>query len=236
MDFTPIKTKKIYEEIVNQLQNMLIEGKYKPGDKLPSEREMAESLGVSRPSVREAITALSAMGILDVRPGEGTYVAHTSDLETIKSWAMLLAIERNSLTQLMEVRRILECEAAALAAKRATPEDIELLERVLNGMRETAERHEQSVEFDLQFHFAVGQATHNRVLHKLINTLDEMMHHTFLSNRHEMYRAPGVASRIIAEHEAILDAIRRRQPNKARLGMAKHLDHVEKGLKETEPE
>lgn len=230
MDFKPIKPKKIYEEIVSQLQKMMVEGRYNPGDKLPSEREMAEILGVSRPSVREAITALAAMGILEVRPGEGTFVAHTSDRETIKSLAMILAIERNSLAELMEVRRILECEAAAMAAQRATEEDIELMEYLLGNMKDTAERREQSVEFDLQFHFAVAQATHNRVLHRLINTLDEMMHQTFLTNRHEMYSSPGVARRIINEHQAILDGIKQGQPGAAQQGMASHLSHVQKGL------
>lgn len=230
MEFKPIKPKKIYEEIVSQLNDMIIEGRYNPGDKLPSEREMAEVLGVSRPSVREAITALAAMGILEVRPGEGTFVAHTSDRETIKSLAMILAVERNSLAELMEVRRILECEAAALAAERATEEDIELMEHLLGGMIATAERREQSVEFDLQFHFAVAQATHNRVLHRLINTLDEMMHLTFISNRHEMYSSPGVASRIVSEHRNILDSIKNRQPRLARQGMTRHLNHVQKGL------
>ncbi|MGE5449776.1 MAG: FadR/GntR family transcriptional regulator [Methanomassiliicoccales archaeon] len=230
MDFKPIKPKKIYEEIVSQLQDMMVEGLYNPGDKLPSEREMAEVLGVSRPSVREAITALAAMGILEVRPGEGTFVAHTSDRETIKSLAMILAVERNSLAELMEVRRILECEAAAMAAGRANNEDIELMEDLLTSMKATAERREQGVEFDLQFHFAVAQATHNRVLHRLINTLDELMHQTFILNRQEMYSSPGVANRIISEHEAILDGIKNHQPRAARQGMNSHLSHVQKGL------
>lgn len=230
MDFKPIKPKKIYEEIVSQLQRMIIEGKYNPGDKLPSEREMAEVLNVSRPSVREAITALAAMGILEVRPGEGTFVAHTSDRETIQSLSMILAVERNSLAELMEVRRILECEAAAMAAQRATEADIALMEDLLNGMKDTAQRREQGVEFDLQFHFAVAQATHNRVLHRLVNTLDEMMHQTFISNRQEMYSSPGVAKRIISEHEAILEGIKSRQPKTARNGMSSHLSHVQKGL------
>jgi len=78
LGFRPIKTRKIYEEIVEQLKDMLSRGELRPGDRLPSEREMAESLGVSRASVREALTALEAIGILDIRPGEGTYVKQTS--------------------------------------------------------------------------------------------------------------------------------------------------------------
>ncbi len=80
--FKPIKTKKIYEEVVDQLKMMLTAGELKPGDKLPSERDMAESLGVSRASVREALTTLEAIGILEIKPGEGTFVKHTNDAET----------------------------------------------------------------------------------------------------------------------------------------------------------
>ncbi|MDD3363973.1 MAG: GntR family transcriptional regulator, partial [Syntrophomonas sp.] len=89
MSFHPIKTKKIYEEIVEQLKGMISTGDLQPGNKLPAERDMAESLGVSRASVREALTALETMGILDIRPGEGTFVRRTSDSETFEPLALL---------------------------------------------------------------------------------------------------------------------------------------------------
>ena len=179
MNFQPIKSKKIYEEIMEQIESLIVQGGFNPGDKLPSEREMAERLGVSRGSVREALTALAAIGILDIRPGEGTFVASTSDQDTIEALAMIWSVERNSLAELMEVRRILESEAAALCAARATPEDVRHMELMLDDMKNTAERHEQGVDFDLYFHFAIGQGTGNRVLHRLLNTLDQMMHQTF---------------------------------------------------------
>jgi GntR family transcriptional repressor for pyruvate dehydrogenase complex len=230
MNFQPIKSKKIYEEIMEQIESLIVQGGFNPGDKLPSEREMAERLGVSRGSVREALTALAAIGILDIRPGEGTFVASTSDQDTIEALAMIWSVERNSLAELMEVRRILESEAAALCAARATPEDVRHMELMLDDMKNTAERHEQGVDFDLYFHFAIGQGTGNRVLHRLLNTLDQMMHQTFLQNRQEMYASPGVAQRIISEHEVILEAIRNRDVQAAREGMLNHLDHVEAGL------
>lgn len=230
MELQPIKTRKIYEEIVEQIKSLLTEGNLNPGEKLPSEREMADALGVSRASVREALTALEAMGVLEVRPGEGTFVARVSDKDTIEALALIWSVERNSLAELMQVRRILEGEAAALAAQHATPQDLLNMERLLENMKATAEKREQGVDFDLYFHFAIGRATHNRVLYRLINTLDKMMHHTFLHDRQEMYASPGVAQRIINEHEAVLQAIRNRDPEAARRGMLNHLDHVEAGL------
>ncbi len=229
-DFRPIKTKKIYEEIVDQLQELISTGTFNPGDKLPSERDMAQMLGVSRASVREAVVALQAMRILDVRPGEGTFVSASMNSEFIEPLALVLSMERNPLFQLMEVRRILEAEAAALAAQRATEEDRLKMVGVLNAMKATAERHEQGVEFDLYFHFAIAEATKNPFLRRIIKTLDNMMHQTFLVNRQEMYANPKTAERILREHQVILDAILAEDPVAARKGMLKHLDHVELGL------
>ncbi len=120
LTFQPIKTKKIWEEIVEQLKTMITNGELEPGDKLPSERDMSESMGVSRASVREALITLEAIGILEIKPGEGTFVRQTSDAETFAPLAMVLALERNPGAQMMEVRRVLETEMAALAAERAS--------------------------------------------------------------------------------------------------------------------
>jgi len=229
-EFRPIKTRKIYEEIVDQLRELIITGRFNPGDKLPSERDMAHMLGVSRASVREAVVALQAIGILDVKPGEGTFVSATMNAETIEPLAMVLSVEKNSLAQLMEVRRILEVEAAALAALRATAEDRDKMVELLNEMRATAERHEQGVEFDLFFHYAIAEATKNPLLRRIIKTLDNMMHQTFLINRNEMYANPKTAERILNEHQVILDAILAGDAASAREGMLRHLDHVEMGL------
>ncbi|MDH7497170.1 MAG: FadR/GntR family transcriptional regulator [Syntrophomonadaceae bacterium] len=230
MDFRPIRTKKIYEEIMDQIKWLIVQGRFSPGQRLPAERELAESLGVSRASVREALSALAAMGILEVRPGEGTYVAQVGSSDTIEALALVWSVEKHSLSELMEVRRVLEGEAAALAAQRADEEDLACMRSILEQMQATADRHEQGVDFDLHFHFAIARATHNRVLHRLINTLDSMMHRTFLRDRQQMYASPGVAQRIIGEHQAVLEAIEGRDPAAARAGMLNHLGHVQEGL------
>ena len=222
--------RKIYEEIVEQLRELISTGTFNPGDKLPSERDMAQMLGVSRASVREAVVALQAMGVLDVKPGEGTFVSASMNSEMIEPLALVLSVERNPLAQLMEVRRILEAEAAALAAQRATEQDRLKMVEVLNNMKATAERHEQGVEFDLFFHFAIAEATKNPLLRRIIKTLDNMMHQTFLVDRTEMYSNPKTAERILNEHQVILDAILAGDPAAAREGMLQHLKHVESGL------
>lgn len=224
LSFQPIKIKKIYEEIVEQLMEMISSGELKPGRKLPSERDMAESLGVSRSSVREALTALEAMGILDIRPGEGTFVRETSVSTTFAPLAMVLQMEQNPGGQLMEVRRVLETEIAALAAFRATEEDLRNIETNLNCMK-TAKTISKSVEADLRFHFSIAEATHNTILLRIMNTVADLMHNAFRVQREELFADKG--EEIISEHEAIYNAIRDKNLETAKAKMLQHINNIQ---------
>ncbi|PKM77340.1 MAG: GntR family transcriptional regulator [Firmicutes bacterium HGW-Firmicutes-15] len=234
MSFHPIKTKRIYEEIVEQLKGMISRGDLQPGNKLPAERDMAESLGVSRASVREALTALETMGILDIRPGEGTFVRRTSDSETFEPLALLLAFERNPEAQMMEVRRILETECAALAAVRATQEDLQKIEASLFVMK-TANSISEAVDADLRFHFAIAEATKNTVLLRIMNTVSDLMHNTFRQARENLYANPSLGPRVISEHEAINKAIQERKPEEAWAKMLEHINNIESGINHASP-
>jgi len=224
--FHPIKTKKIYQEIMEQLKGMITRGVLQPGDKLPSERDMADSLEVSRASVREALTALAVMGILDIRPGEGTFVRQTSDAETFESLSVLLAVEQNSEAQLMEVRQVLETELAALAAMRATEQDLQKIEESLQIMK-SAESIKEAVEADLRFHFAIAEATKNTILLRILNTVADLMHHEFHQARESVYANPSQRSQNLREHEAIYSAIKDRNPGEARARMLTHIINVQ---------
>jgi GntR family transcriptional repressor for pyruvate dehydrogenase complex len=213
LSFQPIKIKKIYEEIVEQLKDMISRGELKPGNKLPSERDMAESLGVSRASVREALTALEAIGILDIRPGEGTFVKETSVSETFEPLAMVLEVEQNPEFQMMEVRRVLEPEMAALAALRATEDNLYKIEQILADMKNAASVS-KAVAGDLRFHFAIAEATHNSILVRIINTIADLMHNILREKREGLFASPGKGLEIINEHEAIFKAIGNRNPEK----------------------
>ncbi len=229
MSFQPIKPKKIYEEIVEQLKEMISTGELKPGDKLPSEREMSESLGVSRASVREALTALEAIGILDIRPGEGTFVRQTSMAETFWPLFLVLAVERNPRSQLMEVRRVLETESAALAAARVTEEQLLKITDILEQMKK-ADSVPEAVAFDLKFHYAIAEATTNSVLLRIMNTVADLMHHTFREDREHLYASGDHGMKIIHEHEAILEAIRNGDSKLARIKMLEHINNIEAGI------
>lgn len=229
MAFQPIKTKKIYEEIMEQIKSLLTRGDLHPGDRLPAERDLAESLGVSRASVREALTALATMGILDIRPGEGTFVKQTSGAETFAPLSLLLALERNSEADLMEVRRILETECAALAASRASREELKKIESSLEVMKKSSSIQE-AVEADVRFHFSIAEATHNSVLLRIMNTIGDLMHNNSRQTRENIYADPLQGPLVLVEHEAILKAIKGRNPAVARQRMLEHIENIEARL------
>ncbi len=229
--FKPIKTKKIWEEIVDQLKAMITNGELKPGDKLPSERDLAESLNVSRASVREALTTLEAIGILEINPGEGTFIRQTSDAETFAPLTLLLTVERNPEAQMMEVRRVLETEMASLAAQRATAENLDRIEKSLLLMKSAKNTHD-AVDADLRFHFAIAEATQNTILLRLMNTIADLMHHSLRTDRENLYSHPPTGQRILREHDAIFLAIRNHDPEFARNAMLEHINNIEKGITE----
>lgn len=234
MTFQPIKAKKIYEEIVEQIRGMITRGELKPGNKLPPERDMAESLGVSRASVREALTALETVGILDIRPGEGTFVKRTSDSETFESLTLLLSVEQTPVVQMMEVRRILETESAALAAKRGTTADLQKIQDSLRVMK-TADSISEAVDADVRFHFAIAEATKNSVLLRIMNTVADLMHQTFRKDRENLYSNPALGARVIIEHEAILKAIQDRNPDEAWAKMLEHINNIAASIGSSSP-
>lgn len=229
MTFQPIKTKKIYEEIVEQIKSMLTRGDLHPGDRLPAERDLADSMGVSRASVREALTALETMGILDIRPGEGTFVKQTSEAEIFAPLSLLLAMERNPDAQLMEVRRILETESAALAAERATRTDLEKIRASLEVMKAAASI-QVAVEADVRFHFSIAEATHNTVLLRIMNTIGDLMHHNSRQTRENIYADPVQGPLVINEHEAIIQAIEAEDAGAARQKMLEHINNIQARL------
>ncbi len=234
MDFTPIKTKRLYEEIVEQIKKLITDGRLKPGDKLLAERELAEQFQVSRASVREAIRTLEMLGVIDIRPGEGTFVRATGTDDIIRPLAMFLAVERNSLLDMFEMRRIFETATASLAAERATEEELDHIEAMLEKMRERLNvlDPEKGEEFDAAFHYAVAEATHNSLLTKLFKTVSEEFAKANSVARRQLYHDNiQNAQKIIDQHAEILDAIRSRNSKVAGDAMLAHLIFAEGELR-----
>ena len=225
--FKPVKIKKIYEEVIEQIKKLIIDGKLQPGDKLMSERELAEKLCVSRASVREAFSALEIMGIIAIHPGEGSFVRQATYEGMLEPLSFLLQRDVDNVMQLLEVRKILEVEIAALAAIRATAEDIEDIRRALNKMVHNVNTGEIGDKADAQFHFALVKAAHNPILVTLINTISDLMTKTLRFSRQKMFLVENMPIILYDAHNLIFEAIVNKDSEQAGKLMYEHLTMVE---------
>lgn len=230
MDFKPIRTKRIYEEIIDQVKELIAEGHLSPGDKLISEREMADRLKVGRSAVREAFRALEAMGIIEIRQGGGTFIKEVSTDSLAEVLALFLMTERDTTRELLELRKILEVEAAGLAALRHTAEELVKMEEALKQMEEDIASGDLGQQADYNFHYALAEASHNSILVRLMDSIADTMRRVLRTARLELYRTPGTPQRLLKEHYAVFEAVKGGQDQKARRAMFDHLNRVEKAI------
>ena len=222
-DFKVITRRRLYEDIVGQIQEFIREGILKPGDRLPSERELAERLQVSRSSLREAIRALELKGLVVSRPGAGTFISTESLDSLISIIAASLAQAADYLHDVFEVRRLLEPQIAAMAAERANHEDIQRMDEALREQEGQIARGETGVEGDTAFHFAMAQATQNHALTKVVSTIADILR----QSRDQSLQTPGRPQRSLASHRHILDMIEGSNVEGARSAMQYHISEVE---------
>ncbi len=217
-----IRKTRVYEDIVTQLKDLIADGKLRPGDQLPPERELSDTFQVSRASVREAIRTLESMGFLDTKQGEGTYIA--SSVETLlASLPSTLFQRRDFLLQAFEARKILEPAIAALAAERIAPEEVAQLERILREQARQITEGETGVEADTRFHSVLAEAAKNGVLLKLNEAIVDSLRET----RERSLQTRGRPARSLAGHREILQAIQTGDPARAREAMRDHLEAIE---------
>jgi len=227
VELKPIKTKKIYEEIVEQIKQLMLDGHIKPGDKLPSERHLVDSFKVSRASIREALSALEMMGLLEVRTGEGAYIRQiqVESMAVSLSWA--LSMEKDAVLELLEVRRMIEVQAAGYAAERATFEELNELESILNSMRVGFHNSVAIGEkADHSFHYNIARATHNKITIRLMDTISDHLHHLIRASRSKLYEGKYTPELLYEEHVRIFTALQNRNAEEARSQMIIHLDGV----------
>ena len=223
MGIAPIKSTRIYQEIVRQVKAMIAEGRLKSGDQLPPERDLAEKFVVSRASVREALRALESLGLVEIRPGEGTFVREVSVESLIEPLALVMLSQREALGELFEARRLIEPALAALAARRATPEDVQEMERILEAQAKEVAAGRTGLEQDAQFHSAIGAAAHNRAITRIAHAVMDLLR----QSREDSLNMPGRPDRSHNDHRRLLAAIRGRDENAARQAMIDHLEAVE---------
>jgi GntR family transcriptional repressor for pyruvate dehydrogenase complex len=223
-----VRRTTVVDGVIGEIKRLLHDREMQAGAKLPGERELARKLGVSRPSVREALRTLEQMGVLDTRHGAGSQLAASGSNVLKTPLEFLLALDRPSIADLHETRVLLEVHLAGQAARRRTDNDLAALEAALRAMRIRLASPRDMTDPDLRFHQAVATAAHNRLLERVMNCLHEsirsMMDAAWPGNRDMK-----VSLRI---HEDVHDAIRRRRPEAARKAMRRHMAAMTEELRQ----
>jgi GntR family transcriptional repressor for pyruvate dehydrogenase complex len=208
------------------IKALIVSGKIKPGEALPSERDLAAMLGISRPSLREAIRALSAINVLDSRQGDGTFVTSLDPSLLAQPINFLLQVDEGSIAHLFEVRRVLEVGAARLAAPRITDEQVALLERLADAGRRAINRPSRYLQFDFEIHTAIIEATGNPLYVSLYQSVSQLS----LESRRRTARDADTRARAHDDHIAIIAALRARDADEAARVMQEHLTVVERSF------
>jgi len=229
--FEALKTQTVRIQVVEQIIKMIRDGKLKSGDQLPSERLVAEQMGISRPTVREAFAALEIAGIVETRTGQGTFIKST-DIDSLKHRAENLFVEERSPFETLEVRKILEMHSAALAAKRGIDADILEIEKAFRILADEAVNFQTwNDNADIVFHKAIANASGNTVLSDVFNILFDMNHHKVWLKLQEIGRLiRGGLEKDLQEHQSIYEAIKERNPEKAQAAVLNHFTGVEQDV------
>jgi GntR family transcriptional regulator, transcriptional repressor for pyruvate dehydrogenase complex len=223
--YRAVKTSRLYEQIVEQVEESILKGQLKPGDQLPAERDLAQRFAVSRTAVREAVKALREKGLVEAYTGRGTFVTNGRSHAIRQSLDLMIKINQQEGTMhLAELRRILEPEIAALAAPR-------IEEQLMATMREAVEAMDRSVrvrepeayiEADLDFHLALAEAAGNPLILALIDSIVGLLR----EQRSRIFKVDGGPERGQFHHKRILETIERRDADAAREAMRAHLEQV----------
>ncbi len=218
-----VRTSRLYEQIVQQIEKSIVKGDLKPGDQLPAERELAVQFGVSRTAVREAVKALREKGLVEAYSGRGTFITDGTSQAVRQSLDLMIKIGQvEGLNHLAEVRAILEPEIAALAAARIQDPELATMREAVAVMDRAGEDPDLYIESDLDFHLALAEGAANPLILSLLDSIVGLLR----EHRLRIFRVPGGPERGQIYHKRILEAVERRDADKARHAMREHLDQV----------
>lgn len=229
---------RIADTVATELESRILEGSLKPGDRLPAERDLAVELGVSRPSLREAIQKLVSKGLLTTRHGGGTTVTDRLEAPFVDPWQQMLDGHPTLQSDLLEFRHMLEAQAAALAAERATDADIERLDAAVAALDAVYASNDLAacIDTDVAFHQAIAEAAHNVLIGHLTASLLRVIHGHISRNLEHLHARPPRWEKLQAQHHAIWHAIREHKPEAAASAARDHIEFVRQSMADTERE
>ena len=218
-----VRTSRLYEQIIEQIEGSILAGELKAGDQLPAERELAQRFGVSRTAVREAVKALREKGLVEAYSGRGTFITNGTSQAFRQSLDLMIKIgQPDGCTHLAEVRLILEPEIAALAATRVEPQHLAAMREAIAVMDGSRQDPDAYIEADLDFHLALAEAAANPLILSLLDSIVGLLR----EQRLRIFNVDGGPERGQFHHKRILEAIEARDAEKAREAMRAHLQQV----------
>ncbi len=232
MPFHKVHAEKLSHAVMRQIELLILRGILRPGERLPAERELSERLGVSRPSLRDALADLQGRGMLVSRPGAGIYVADVLGSAFSPALIELFATHDEAMFDYIAFRRDLESLAAERAARLGTETDLKVIAAIFEKMELAHQKRDPTDEaqLDAEFHMAIIEASHNVVMLHIMRSMFELLRQGVFYNRQMMFKNRMTRDQLLDQHRAIHVAIQNRKPVAARQAVAAHLDYVEQCL------
>lgn len=232
MPFEPVPSEKLAHLVVRQIELLILRGILRPGERLPSERELSERLEVSRPSLREAIADLQTRGLLTTKAGSGVFVSQDLGSTFPPALTHLFAEHDEAVFDYIDFRRDMEGLAAERAAQHGTDTDLRVIDTLFNKM-ETAHskrNSEDEAALDAEFHLAIVEASHNVIMLHMMRSMFGLLREGVFYNRQVMFKQRTTREAILDQHRAINTAVQVRDPGAARKAIETHLDYVREAL------
>lgn len=229
MPFQPVQAEKLSLAVIRQIELLILRGILKPGERLPSERDLAETLGVSRPSLREALSQLESRELLTSKPGSGVFVAEVLGSAFAPPLIKLFSEYDEALFDYLSFRRELEGMAAARAAQTASDTDLQIIDAIFRKMEAAHQErnHEKEAELDAEFHLAIIEASHNVIMVHMMRSMFDMLRSGVFYNRQMIFKQQNTRQTLLDQHKAINVAIQARLPDQSRQAVEDHLHFVE---------
>ncbi|MBO9436082.1 FCD domain-containing protein [Ruegeria sp. R13_0] len=234
MPFQKIQTEKLSIAVVRQIELLILRGILRPGERLPSERELAERMGVSRPSLRDAIAELQEQGLLTAKAGSGIYVAEVLGSAFSPALIRLFGSHEEAVFDYLSFRRDLEGLAAERAARLGSTSDLKVVQAIFDRMEAAHDRGatQDEAQLDADFHMAIIEASHNVIMLHMMRSMYDLLRQGVFYNRQMMFQQRATREAILDQHRAINAALQARNPAEARLAVELHLDFVERCMKD----
>jgi GntR family transcriptional repressor for pyruvate dehydrogenase complex len=231
--FSPIKTTKVYEQVILQIKDMIDKGILKKGDKLPSERALVEQLQISRTSIREALRALEVIGLIDCRQGEGNYIKASFQDNLFEPLSIMFMLEESNQDDIWELRKIMEVEASGLAANKITDEQLQELKEITQRFM-NCEDEDINVEIDKEFHYKIAECSGNILIFNILKTVSTLVDHFIVDARRLILVQEKNKKILLDQHNSVYLAIEKHSSAAARQAMREHLDFAKLYIKENE--